>query len=299
MIKRQESSSAAPSSIPPPSVAPDAGLDRNGKDKKYQRHGTALEFLRRWIARRGQLAVLVVVAALLSVFLIPPLKVLWNGGASGRIIKAARRLQVPPCPRAPWKEGEDLRGKCPGDLKPFGEAATISQCASTCCANEECISWQFREDVGCLQGKDIRLGMEKDGPSAWCSEHPPQRWHGQYLQHHGKAKEEGAEAEERRQKACSEATWNPDEEVGQCFGLGDVKKDASGSAVECMRACCTNEKCKAWQWNEKLGCFYGGGMHGCQGEGDPIAFAPFVGRRKRLESRKYTDKHNRPWQMAL
>ena len=49
----------------------------------------------------------------------------------------------------------------------------------------------------------------------------------------------------------------------------------------------------------QLGCFYGGGMHGCQGEGDPIAFAPFVGRRKRLESRKYTDKHNRPWQMAL
>ena len=145
MIKRQESSSAAPSFIAPPSAAiEDAGLDRNGKDKKYQRHGTALEFLRRWIARRGQLAVLVVVAALLSVFLIPPLKVLWNGGANGSK-RVERRLQVPPCPQVPWKEGEDLRGKCPGDLKPFGEAATMGQCASTCCANEECISWQFRE----------------------------------------------------------------------------------------------------------------------------------------------------------
>ena len=155
MIKRQESSSAASSSIAPPSAAIEDA--NNGKDKKYQRHGTALEFLRRWIARRGQLAVLLVVAALLSVFLIPPLKVLWNGGASGSIIKAARRLQVPPCPKVPWKEGEDLRGKCPGDLKPFGEAATMSQCASTCCANEECISWQFREGASIFEGSSTVL----------------------------------------------------------------------------------------------------------------------------------------------
>ena len=40
-------------------------------------------------------------------------------------------------------------------------------------------------------------------------------------------------------------------------------------------------------------------MHSCQGEGDPVAFEPFVGRRKRLESRGYTDNHNKPWQMTM
>lgn len=49
----------------------------------------------------------------------------------------------------------------------------------------------------------------------------------------------------------------------------------------------------------QLGCFYGKGMHSCQGNGDPIQFEPFVGRRKFMKSRKYIDKHNKPWQMAM
>jgi hypothetical protein len=49
----------------------------------------------------------------------------------------------------------------------------------------------------------------------------------------------------------------------------------------------------------QLGCFYAKGMHGCQGHGDPIAFEPFVGRRKRLASRSYVGPGGKPWQMKM
>lgn len=289
-----------PSSDPP--AASEA--DHNGKDK-YQRQ-----------VRHGKLMVICATAVLLSVFLILRLKVIpqkanpilrlkvipQKANPQQATTTKKQTLQIPPCPTSPWKENENLQGKCPGDLKSYPDATTISQCASTCCSNEECISWQYRQDVGCLQGKDIRLGQEKDGPAAWCSDHPPQRWQGQYLKPHKKKgavpPKEKLTEEDIRKGACDEKTWNPNEEIGQCFGLGDVKRDASGSAKDCMKACCENEKCGAWQWNKELGCFYAGGMHGCQGEGDPVAFEPFAGRRKRLESRRYTDKHNKPWQMT-
>lgn len=204
---------------------------------------------------------------------------------------------IPPCETQPWKPNEDMRGKCPGDLKPFTSAKTIADCAMTCCSNPKCITWQFRKDTGCLQGGDVRLGMEKDGVSAWCSDHPPQRWQGQYLYKQGGKEEEHAEL---RKKGCDASTWNPNEQVGQCFGLGDVKKDASGSAEECRDACCKSETCRAWQWNKELGCFYSSHMHGCQGDGgDPVQFEPFVGRRKLLANRKYTDMKGQPWVMTL
>ena len=203
---------------------------------------------------------------------------------------------IPACETIPWKPNEDMRGKCPGDLKPFASATTISECASTCCADPKCITWQYRKDTGCLQGGDVRLGMEKDGVSAWCSDHPPQRWQGQYLYIKGGNDEEN---DPIRKKGCDASTWNPNEQVGQCFGLGDVKKDASGSAEECRDACCKDEKYRAWQWNKELGCFYSSHMHGCQGDGDPIQFEPFIGRRKLLKNRKYIDVSGKPWVMTL
>lgn len=141
------------------------------------------------------------------------------------------------------------------------------------------------------------MGQEKDGPSAWCSDHPPHKWQGQFLKPHGD--KSGMEEKDVRSSACSEATWNANEKIGQCFGLGDVKQNASGSAEECMRACCEDVTCRAWQWNKELGCFYGKGMHSCQGSGDLIAFEPFIGRRKQLDSRRYTDKHGKTWQMTM
>jgi hypothetical protein len=141
-------------------------------------------------------------------------------------------------------------------------ATTVSECARSCCNGPVCVSWQHRRDVGCLRGGDVRLGMEKDGLPAWCSDHPLHRWRGQFLL--GGSRNDGADDGDRgmggtssanvvksRKLACDESTWNPKEEVGQCFGLGDVRPNkASGSAVECMRACCGDPTSGTWQWNK-------------------------------------------------
>mmetsp|Transcript_3489 Transcript_3489/g.8877 ORF Transcript_3489/g.8877 Transcript_3489/m.8877 type:complete len:314 (-) Transcript_3489:383-1324(-) len=304
MIKRQKSSSApaAKLALPPPAPLP-SPADHNGKDKKIS------DLLQRWMARNGKLVVICATALLLSVFLIPPLKVVFQlqstkasqrgRGGGTRAASSSSQIVIPPCPESPWKSNENLQGQCPGDLKPNGDATTMEQCASSCCTNDACISWQYRRDVGCIQGKDIRLGQEKDGPAAWCSDHPPYKWNGQYVRPHKNKHGKVPDEKKFRADACDEGTWNPEEEIGQCFGLGDVKRDASGSAEECMHACCEHKNCGAWQWNKELGCFYGKGMHSCQGNGDPIAFEPFVGRRKHLESRGYKDKHGKPWKMAM
>ena len=164
------------------------------------------------------------------------------------------RAAVPSCPASPWKADENLRGDCRAELKPRpggAATATVAECARSCCEDPTCVSWQHRRDVGCLQGGDLRLGMEKDGVPAWCSDHPPHRWRGQFLGgRNGADGGGGASAVESRALACDESTWNPQEEVGQCFGLGDVRPKASGSAGECMRACCEDPTCGAWQWNE-------------------------------------------------
>ena len=152
----------------------------------------------------------------------------------------------------------------------------------------------------------MRLGMEKDGVAAWCSEHPPQRWQGQYLIPHKQQQQESSisnTGQEIRTKACNELTWNPNEQMGQCFGLGDVKPPkSSSSALECMRACCADDKCGAWQYNKLLGCFYSSGMYGCQGgenDSDLVKFEPFVGRRKFMEGRTYVDTKGKPWHQTL
>ena len=176
------------------------------------------------------------------------------------------RVAVPSCPTSPWKDYENLRGDCRAELKPSpggggAAATTIAECATSCCDDPTCVSWQHRRDVGCLRGGDVRLGMEKDGVPAWCSDHPPRRWRGQFLvgcSRNGVADDGGwgmggssSVVVESRKLACDESTWNPEEEGGQCFGLGDVRpNEASGSAVECMRACCGDPTCGAWQWNE-------------------------------------------------
>lgn len=188
MIKRQESSStsiAPATALPTPS--PPAPEDRNGKEK-YKRHGTISEMFQRWMARNGKFLVICIT---LSVLLFAPLRVAVRfstvtatnntqsataQAAAPQTSKPKQSLQIPPCPAHPWKENENLQGKCPGDLKKYPDATTLSTCASSCCAKEECVSWQYRQDVGCLHGKDIRLGQEKDGPAAWCSDHPPHRW---------------------------------------------------------------------------------------------------------------------------
>ena len=322
MIKRPEHSSTPPNVAPPTdgedATTPSSPIDDgNGK---YKRHASPLGAIQRWLALNGKLVVILILLPFWTVFLIPPLKLALQDQQlpSSTVVimelnkqqqqsqpkpKEVQPLQIPPCPSSPWKANETLQGKCPGDLKPNPSSASISTCASSCCENAECISWQYRSDVGCLQGKDIRLGMEKDGPAAWCSDYPPHKWQGQYLKPHNsnkQSKQSSADPAEIRKIACDVQTWNPNEQIGQCFGLGDVKQHASASAEACMMACCKDQKCGAWQWTKALGCFYSKGMHGCQrDDGDPVKFEPFVGRRKFLEGRKYTDKHNKPWQQTL
>ena len=150
----------------------------------------------------------------------------------------ALQSAVPTCPSTPWKSHENLRGKCA--LNPYNIAMTMDECATSCCNDDKCITWQFRRDVGCLHGDDLRLGMEKDGPAAWCSDHKSYKWHGQNL----------VWKDTTRQLACSEKTWDPNEQSGQCLGLGDVRLESSKSAHDCMHACCNDETCNSWQWNE-------------------------------------------------
>ena len=224
----------------------------------------------------------------------------------------ATTINIPSCDQSPWKLSENLIGSCPSGLKPYksasASASSVQECATDCCNSDKCITWQYRTDVGCLHGGDIRLGMEKDGPSSWCSEIQPKRWQGQYVLKRAngqiiKTKEETG--------GCDVETWNPKEQPGQCFGLGDVKmtidetknKDGSSrlikSAQDCMVACCNSKKlhgeCGAWQYHDDLGCYYHKRMHGCVDTSNPIVFEPFVGRRKQLSTRKYTDKRGIPW----
>lgn len=187
---------------------------------------------------------------------------------------AAAAITIPPCDSTPWKPDEDMVGTCPG-IRTVDKIATAQECAEHCCANKDCITWQFRLDKGCLQTGDVRIGMEKDGPSAYCSDHPPLRWQGQFV----KNKDDKAN--------CSIDTWDPHSQQGQCFGLGDVRKGIA-SAEDCMKACCDDEQCGAWQFHASLGCFYGKSMFSCQKSDDPIVFEPFVGRRKFQNDRTYS-----------
>ena len=210
---------------------------------------------------------------------------------------------IPDCAESPWKPDENLVGACPGALKPVPDIFNPSDCAISCCEKgPDCIFWQFRRDVGCTHSAgDARLGMEKDGPATWCSDKPPVRWKGQYLL----KRDKGVVIENRRDQACSTETWDPEEQPGQCFGLGDVRQGApSASALACREACCASgmgdtpdntegsakeksEICGAWQWEEKLGCFYGQRMFSCAKSDDPVVFEPFVGRRKVQAGRTY------------
>ena len=143
---------------------------------------------------------------------------------------------IPECLAAPWKGGEDLIGQCPSDLRPYaggGEGGAEAEafndarsCALACCSLPGCISWQFRSGVGCLHGSDVRLGMEKDGVKAWCSDQVPKRWMGQYVLRRGG----GKVIEDRRSTACNVGGWEPREQEGQCFGLGDERGEGRESA---------------------------------------------------------------------
>lgn len=204
--------------------------------------------------------------------------------------KSSVAVNIPECIATPWKTDEDLVGPCPGEMHPHEAAKDIASCAEACCGIKECITWQFRRDTGCLHGPDVRLGLEQDGPTAWCHDAPPARWQGQFLITVDE-NDNSIILKDQKTEACSTDTWKPHEEEGQCFGLGAVRPpEASASAEACMAACCNDKEeppCHAWQWDKHLGCFYGPIMYGCTKTADPIVFEPMVGRRKNNPTRTY------------
>jgi hypothetical protein len=203
---------------------------------------------------------------------------------------SSTKVAVPECKESPWKENEDLIGNCPSGLTAYLGAKDASECASSCCQNENCISWQYRKDTGCQQGGDMRIGGEKDGVKGWCSDTVPYRWQGQFLAREGNF---------TREQSCSTDTWKPHSHEGQCFGLGG-QKQSGRTAEDCMKACCADSTCGAWQWHQKDGCFYRGRMHGCRVTVDnPHIFEPFVGRRKLQKSRTYTTGTGKVWIQKL
>lgn len=181
-----------------------------------------------------------------------------------------------------------LAGKCPGD--PLRTTKTVyksaQECSDACCKDSKCVAWQFRANEGCLHGGDVRLGMEKDGPSDWCEPTAPAAWKGErvlVLQ---------GEPVDRRQAACGSA-WNPNMLQGQCFGLGPKRQDngASDSADACRRACCEDGDCATWQFRSDKGCFYYKVGPDCEAE---ASYEPFQGKRKVVKGRTYTDQAGKP-----
>ena len=263
--------------------------------------------------RRSSSTLLLLLFFLLFFFLSSSGNKKWFASVSMPTKQKRATAAIPQCEKHPWKPKEDLVGECGGSLKPHRAGVLVSPassvpidsgspsssdhdarihaCASECCALERCVAWQYRRDVGCLHGGDVRLGMEKDGPGSWCHHHPPKRWSGQYVV---VAREETKKVRTAID-ACSSARWNPQEQPGQCFGLGDVRGGIQ-SSLKCMEACCSDETCGAWQFHADLGCFYHTQMYGCiDVDLDPVLLEPFVGRRKQLSGRTYTDANGQPW----
>mmetsp|Transcript_12182 Transcript_12182/g.25558 ORF Transcript_12182/g.25558 Transcript_12182/m.25558 type:complete len:290 (-) Transcript_12182:50-919(-) len=190
---------------------------------------------------------------------------------------------TPPSPvesHCTWRT-DVLAGSCVGWPSARNNRYTTAKaCQQACCfleGEKACVAWQFRSDVGCLLGGDVRLGYEKDGPPAWCEPTAPAPWSGQRLK---------AKNVDRRSEACGNA-WNPDELRSQCFGLGPRRTISSETAASCRDACCADPSCETWQWRSDKGCFFGGSVGYCD-KADPVAFEAFEGQRKIVPTRTYT-----------
>eukprot|EP00035_Acanthoeca_spectabilis_P018095 m.382710 g.382710 ORF g.382710 m.382710 type:complete len:262 (-) comp16723_c0_seq2:186-971(-) len=184
-----------------------------------------------------------------------------------------------------WKPNDALVGSCAGSGPKLIAASkgitNAADCAALCCSmptehaepEKRCVAWQYRQDTGCRVGGDVRIGMEKDGPSAWCNHDPPAMWHGERV------------SDTTRDRVCGDG-WNSSALPTQCFGLGDRQHLTNESPEGCRDACCADKTCKTWQFRHDVGCFYGPGGSSCDAY-HAIAFTPWEGRRKLLKSRKY------------
>jgi hypothetical protein len=277
------------STIMPPS--------KHDSSRQKRLGNTTIVSLKRFFSLHPKQSLLVITTFIASIMYLRPAA---TNIISSKLLRLSTNT-VPSCPSSPWKENEAIHGNCQGGgikLNPLIKSST--ECATTCCDDPKCITFQYRSDVGCFQGDDVRLGLEKDGAPTWCNDAPPVIWKGQYLVPRVQGADgkdivySDAERETFRKKSCDLTTWTPDERQGQCFGLGGKREAASASAEECMKACCADPNCGAWQWAND-GCFYGKWMFGCL----PGSSEAYVGRRKFQISRTYADGSGKPYRQDL
>lgn len=138
-----------------------------------------------------------------------------------------------------WRE-DQLVGKCFGLQKQEGTYATQQICEQRCCeVGWDCITYQWRQDMGCFFGDIVRLGLEGAPTGNWCEPSKPSQWTGKRLV-------------SRESSICS---FGEENLSGQCYGLG-VKKPPTTSGG-CEKLCCETDTCEVWQFRDDKGCFIG------------------------------------------
>eukprot|EP00756_Hemistasia_phaeocysticola_P006056 Hpha_TRINITY_DN13650_c0_g1::TRINITY_DN13650_c0_g1_i7::g.122520::m.122520 len=160
-------------------------------------------------------------------------------------------------------DGMELIGRCfTFGVKPR-DVESAEQCKRRCCgAGNACVSWQWREDVGCNLMDDTRVGPKEHGSrntDGYCEETAPAPWRGRVL----------------LRRSGDECEWQEEELQGQCWGLGAMRPAGAASEEACSVACCKDD-CEIWQWREDKGCFYTDKKGHC----DPPDTKPYTGGRK-------------------
>eukprot|EP00756_Hemistasia_phaeocysticola_P006053 Hpha_TRINITY_DN13650_c0_g1::TRINITY_DN13650_c0_g1_i4::g.122513::m.122513 len=162
-------------------------------------------------------------------------------------------------------DGMELIGRCfTFGVKPR-DVESAEQCKRRCCgAGNACVSWQWREDIGCSLMGDTRVGPKEHSArntDGYCEETAPAAWRGRILQ-------------SRSGRTCK---WEKEELEGQCWGLGPVRPASSKSEKACATACCKDSSCRMWQWRKDKGCFYAHKIGQCDRKDSK---GPYRGLRK-------------------
>lgn len=164
---------------------------KHDSSKKKRLGNATIVAFKRWLSLRPKLSLLIIATFVSSILYLQPTAV----QLSTKLLRSSQTTKVPECPASPWKENESLHGNCQGSaLKLNPGPKTATECASTCCDDPKCITFQYRSDTGCYQGDDVRLGFEKDGEHMLCTVETMQLIHHLILQTSLQERQPGAMA---------------------------------------------------------------------------------------------------------
>jgi len=188
----------------------------------------------------------------------------------------SRKVSVKYDSQCTWRN-DTLVGTCFGLRCREGEASNVkdaAECSALCCEmGVKCLTWQFREDIGCCTGPVVRLGLESSRSPHWCEPTPPSAWFGNRKWKRNTTTKNNANEDSPGSSSCR---WENEQLRGQCFGLGPPRKPTTKEG--CKQACCQDEECNLWQFREDKGCFYGRKGNCEKFEG--VSTHPYVGKRK-------------------